>query len=399
MTIELNFQPNVVETNLDISGVKIRVKKINDDKYQIWIEDEDNRFIHSKLPKEYEYISINNIALHDTHGNMWWCYGYYSLNNKNGYFNNGNEINYEQLQAILESIVNGVNKLEEIHSRPEIHRIGKITITATPVSSKKGYVMMKIEDMRFALELSCKKYMTNPPMMSYCSNMLYIINEPYIINTPCIHINGTEKYGPFDHIDLSKPMTKEAADKIIEWIKKCVDNYNILKHTEVIKVGNVTITKVPIPNDHNAGHTECVPFTNNVYLTIDGLINIMKYPSKIISSGNTAYRIGDPEFTCCDKYNTSIFVNDCCYFPLKNFKCSKKDADKIIQIITASEEKLANYYKENEKIQIGDTVEYLGHECKVIDIENNIACCKINIDNSITYRGLPIELLKKIEEE
>lgn len=274
MTIELKFPPNVIETHLDIKGVKVQIKKIDDDSYQIWINDKECKYDLHNVPSEYDYMNINMVhrqnRCEDGLGN-WWCCGIWNVLHT-GSIDNGGKYSFEFINIILEAIENGVNKLEEIYSKPEI-----------------------------------------------------------------------------------------------------------------IKVGNVTIEKKRINKD-------------TICLSVDGLISAYQYPSEITSNGNTVYRVGDDEFTIYDINNDVVDIDYRCYFPIKDFKVSNEDADKIIRIITASEEKLANYYK--EKIKVGDTIKFneifLG---KVMAIDDKCAWLKINDShNGFYYVTYELAGLTKVQE-
>jgi len=87
--------------------------------------------------------------------------------------------------------------------------------------------------------------------------------------------------------------------------------------------------------------------------------------------------------------NFGVWINDCCYFPQNNFICTKEESDDVIDIITKSEEKLAKYYEELNKVKICDKVTYRENQYNlegiVLDIENGYACVKTYYSSIIGY--------------
>ena len=250
--MEIKFTDNVVEQNLDIKGVKVKILKSNKvhDSFQICIYDNEDRFILSKLPDEYDdFGNLNNILFDNTTTYKWWC-GKLCDILQYGYFKNGDSFNLKCINIIIEAIVNGVNKLEELNT---------------------------------------------------------------------VH--------------------------------------------EIIKIGNVTIEKTKVDK-------------NNVSLTITGLSQPCDYPYDLWHNSNTLAWTPDNEvFDLWDEDHEVVWINNKQYFPLKDFICSNSDAEKVIKIITASEEKLAKYKWEQKEIKVGDYVkpkDYVSdYKYKVIAIHND----------------------------
>ena len=227
--MEIKFDDNMVEQNFNFQGVKVKVRKNDEDEYQIWIEDDKNRFIQSKLPGAYEYIRAkdNNITFDDV-CEKWWSSLLCNIS-LHGYFNNGDVMDLEQINACVNAVFNGVNTLE------------KITLP------------------------------------------------------------------------------------------------------EVIKIGNVEITKKKLDE-------------NNVSLIIKGLLQPLDYPNDIYCDSYLAWSPDNEVFDLWDKNHKVVWINNKQWFPLKDFICSNSDMEKIIEIITGSEEKLVQYRLEQEEIKVGDYV-------------------------------------------
>ena len=115
IVMEIKFDNNMAEQNFNFQGVKVKVRKNDETKYQIWIEDNENRFIQSKLPGAYEYLCVenNNITFDDV-CKKWWSALLFDIS-LYGYFNNGDIMNLKQIDACVNAVFNGVNTLEKLH--------------------------------------------------------------------------------------------------------------------------------------------------------------------------------------------------------------------------------------------------------------------------------------------
>jgi len=328
--IDLKFSPEMSNVILNFDTIKVEIDRISENGYKICIDDQDN-IIPRKPPVEYDYLDTNLICCESRCENIYWCHGLYYL------IGNGNIYNHtifplDQINIILNSIENGVNKLKELN-KPEVIKIGKITITTTRVPSKPGYVKMEIDGMKRAMDLKCCEYMFNGSRCFYFAscNQLYITTDKMrgIIIPGCVHVQIVAD----NYIELNEPMTEAAAQDIIEWIRKCVDNYDKLKNTEVIKCGNVTIVKTIIDESF-------------VSLTIEGLPAVNEYICGY-NADAVAWTTFDNTIVLYED-NTPITINGKYYHCPKDLKVTPYVAYRIIDIIRKSEEKLAKYKEEHE---------------------------------------------------
>jgi len=181
----------------------------------------------------------------------------------------------------------------------------------------------------------------------------------------------------YDHIQI-----------ILEAIVNGTELLKKLNKPEIIKVGNVTVTKTRVPDD-------------KVSLTIDGLVKTYKYPSKLYNDANYIACLCDGDLTLYTS-DSIVEINGSEYFPTKDFIVSSSDADMIIDIITRSEQNLAAYKAEQEKIKVGDKVTYKACGCwyvgTVLDIEDEYACIKVYYDApcGYDYNKIAINRLTKV---
>lgn len=387
INIDNIFSDCVKVVTLDIQGVKVQLEKV-DEGYRICIDDPNNIILHV-APDGDNYIHENYIYReHEGLKLSYWCCGLYDVKHCGG-FRNHDIFPLEHINIILDAIEDGVKKLNEIVTKPEITKIGKITITITSVPSKPGYVKMKIDGMKTSCDLKLSKYMWNLPRCSYYRTY----NEFYVTtnNVTGIQIVGCIQTDLSGYVKLNEPMTVEAANRIIECIRECVNNYDTLKNTEVIKCGNVTITKTIIDE-------------SMVSLAFDGLPTVNEYTDEFTT---LSFITLNDTFLLYEN-NKAICIDNKYHFPIKDFKVIPEDADRIISIIRKSEEKLAKYkeahrisnlswpyiydpdkseisliiqpYTYDKDIKVGDTVKevygiYLP-EMKVISIDNDSAWIK-----------------------
>ena len=209
-------------------------------------------------------------------------------------------------------------------------------------------------------------------------------------SVPCFWCDGIWCERGSGNVKPTDTFKLEEINIIIEAIENGLAEFERLTRPEIIKVGNVTISKKIISKD-------------KVSLTIDGLIECCDYPDEIFY--NSPY-IACISFNCMislyDENSEEVIINYKQYFPTKDFICSPKDANKVIEIITKSEEKLAKYNEEQKKVKVGDTVTYREKQYKlegtVLDIEDGYACVK-TLYGSIYgygYNKVGIKALKKV---
>lgn len=148
-------------------------------------------------------------------------------------------------------------------------------------------------------------------------------------------------FGSGDIINGSR-YESEHINIILQAIQNGLDELERLNKPEIIKIGNVTITKQ---------NMSC----NKVMMSVDGLINVNDYP-RDVSKEYIAYS-GDICVKCFMLYDgdcSPVPINGLYYYPRDNFVLSNEDYNKVIKIITESEKKLAEY----NKIKVGDKVQY-----------------------------------------
>ena len=190
----------------------------------------------------------------------------------------------------------------------------------------------------------------------------------------------------YDHIQI-----------ILEAIVNGTTMLKQLNKPEIIKVGNVTVTKTRVPD-------------NKVSLTIDGLTTVSDYPDKLADDHDNyiAYLVAG-EIALCNP--SRVRINGTDSFPTKDLLVSSSDADMIIDIITRSEQNLAAYKAEQAIVKVGDLVVYnvceFNYKGIVLDIVDNDTCVKVDcgivldieLNKYITnyeYHKIPINRLTKV---
>lgn len=253
--MKIEFNGNVIEQNLNIKGVKVRVIKQDANEYNVCIDISNCKYDLANVPESYDYLHNNFIRADKRYLNLdyniknFWCNGLWEIKHS-GCIAEDILYTIDEVNIIIEAIINGINKLEELSKVPEI-----------------------------------------------------------------------------------------------------------------IKIGNVTIEKKKIDD-------------NNVSLTIQGLSQPCDYPYNLWHNSNILAWTPDNEvFDLWDEDHEVVWINNKQYFPLKDFKVSNEDAEKVIKIITVSEEKLARWKLEQEEIKVGDYVkpkDYItSYKYKIIAIYND----------------------------
>ena len=208
-------------------------------------------------------------------------------------------------------------------------------------------------------------------------------------SVPCFWCDGIWCERGSGNVKPTDAFKLEEINIIIEAIENGLSELERLTQPEIIKVGNVTISKKMISKD-------------KVSLTVEDLIDTKDYPAEIYYNTPYIACTCDEMITLYDETSDVVTINCQEYFPTKDFICSLKDANKVIKIITKSEEKLAKYYEEQNKIKLGDTVTYREKQYKlegtVLDIEDGYACVK-TLYGSIYgygYNKVGIKAVKKV---
>lgn len=210
----------------------------------------------------------------------------------------------------------------------------------------------------------------------YKENLYWCIGLYNVLHTGNIH-NG-DKF-KIEHINI-----------ILQAIENGLIELERLKTPEIIKVGNVTITRQIVA-------------CGKVKISIDGLIEGCKYPDAVYyGDSGVAFKVTNCDvFVLHDKNKHTIRINEQPHLPIKDLILTKEECDKVIEIITESELALVEY----NRIKVGDKVTYRDHgynlECTVLDIEGDFACVKTycGVVTGYNYDKIRVAALKKVQNE